>query len=314
MKKFIVTVLTLIALAVLGFVLVGDCITTGERLRGLSEEYGQYIEYTFYGLVIIITYFLVLRPIFIVLFSPYYSLRNYVDEKSTMRHAYAKIKVLIKRKVITDPEEIQEYATLYKLKEYEKLSKRLYIIYQKEVKEQIEKIIVESSRNTLVLTGVSQNKFLDSLSVLVCNIQMIKKIVALCGFRPTFLRVMKLYLRVFVASLIANGLSQVDVAGMISTSIKGLGKVLTNSAVDGAVNALFVLRIGILTRNYIYAETVDKDKLSISSFTETVALFPSVLSLLVTSPLKSVINLFKPEVKEKDLEEPEIKAVWGKKQ
>ena len=52
---------------------------------------------------------------------------------------------------------------------------------------------------------------------------------------------------------------------LISSSIQGTGKLLTNSSINGVVNAFFMLRTGMLARNYLYAKDPKKDKLSIKN-------------------------------------------------
>ncbi|MDR0832064.1 MAG: YcjF family protein [Bacillales bacterium] len=314
MKKFITALLIIASVIVLGYIMVADAIVTGTKLREINAEWGIYLEWSFYILLGVVVYFLLLRPLIIVLCSPYYSLAKYVDTNYKNAGASHRVNVLIKNKAITDLTEIELLKDLKRKGEKEKINKRLYILYHGEIKNNIDKIIVENAKNALVLTGVSQSHLFDSLSVLVTNFQMIKQIVVLSGFRPTFFRLAKLYLRVLISALVANGLSRVDISSLLSSSIKGLGKVLTDSAVQGAVNALFVLRIGILTRNYIYAEKkTDKFDIRTTAFAEAVTLFPNVISILITQPLSALFNLLKPEKKEIVEKEEKIPATWSNK-
>ena len=167
----------------------------------------------------------------------------------------------------------------------------------------------------MFLTAVSQSSFIDSLAVLVNNFKMVKKIVVLCGFRPTFYRLAKLYINIIASSLIADGLQKLDVSALISTSIQGTGKVLTNSTINGITNAFFMLRTGMLTRHYLYAKDPKKDKISLknSAFVEASKLLPSFISELIFGTVSNVISsigkVFTKEKKEIDPEEEEIKKV-----
>ena len=167
----------------------------------------------------------------------------------------------------------------------------------------------------MFLTAVSQSSFIDSLAVLVNNFKMVKKIVILCGFRPTFYRLAKLYINIIASSLIADGLQKLDVSALISTSIQGTGKVLTNSTINGITNAFFMLRTGMLARNYLYAKDPKRDKISLknSAFIEASKLLPSFISELIFGTVSNVISsigkVFTKEKKEIDPEEEEIKKV-----
>ena len=61
----------------------------------------------------------------------------------------------------------------------------------------IDELVVNSAKDTLILTAMSQNGFVDFIVVLTNNFRMIKKIIVMCGFRPTFMRTLKLYINVF---------------------------------------------------------------------------------------------------------------------
>ena len=50
----------------------------------------------------------------------------------------------------------------------------------------------------MYLTALSQNSFVDILVVVVNNFNMIKKIVIRCGFRPSYVKLMKLYFNVIL--------------------------------------------------------------------------------------------------------------------
>ena len=197
----------------------------------------------------------------------------------------------------------------WRVKDYEKA---LYLI-----KKNIDDLVVNSAKDTLILTAMSQNGVIDFIVVLANNFRMIKKIIVMCGFRPTFMRTMKLYTNVFFSSLIADGAQKLEMSSLISSSLTGLSKVVVDSLGNGAVNALFMLRIGMLTKNYLYIDGVKKNKFSLrnSSILEACKLFPSVIMSVVTSPIKSVAKIFsrgEEKNEEEIIEEeiPEVKWKW----
>lgn len=320
MKKFITYLIWIILLVFVGLVLFSNVISIGARLRDVSV----YLEIGFYVISVLLFYILLLRPFIIVLFSPYYSISKYCDENENNNGGLkGKAKRLLKYGKLSDDEKFDLLASLKNKgsNSKKKLGNRMYIIYNTRIRKNIDTIVVDSARDTLVLTGASQSHFLDMLIVLVNNFRMIKKIVVLCGFRPTFLRTIKLYAHVFASSLIADGLQKQEITTLLNTSLKGGAKMLTDSAVNGAVNAFFILRIGILTKNFLYAENPNKMKVTIlnNSITEAVKLYPQVLASIITSPIKGLASLIKgknndqPNFEElaETSELPEVK--WNRK-
>lgn len=310
MKKFLTYLITILLFIIVGFHIYAGAIDVGMKLRETSE----YLEIFFYASVIIVVYFLILQPLLKVLFSPSYSIAKYCDEKNTSNLKSRAKRLLKYGNLDEENKEMLENA----MDDNEKLAKRMYIIYNNIIKKNIDDIVVNCSRDTLVITGFSQSHFVDMLTVLVNNFRMVKKIVTMCGFRPTFIRTLKLYIVVFNSSLIADGAQKMEVTSLISTSLQGSLKLVADSAVNGAINAFFMLRVGMLTKNYLYAKDTKKMKVSIrdNSFVDAIKLFPSVVSSLITTPIKGVTNLFKG--KEKTNEEVEVseelqKVEWKRK-
>lgn len=314
MKKGLTVVVWLGLLILVGFYIVSNLLSMGQNL----DQIHPYLKYFVYGLSAVLFYLLLARPLFIVLFAPYYSVSRYCDENQHNDQGLRKrAKRLLKHGSLEehDKEVLKEAIKGNK----NKLKQRMYIIYNNQIVKNINQIVVNSAKDTLVVTGVSQNSFVDGLTVLTTNFRMIKNIVLLCGFRPTFLRTIKLYINVFIATLIADGAQKVEISSFLSTTLRGGAKLLTDSAFNGAVNAFFVLRIGMLTKRYLYAENPKKDNTDLrnNSIVEAMKLFPNVLTSIITSPIKSVSKLFKKkdheEVEEDELDADIKKVKWHRK-
>src|SRR5690554_372200 len=58
--------------------LLSSVLGVGERLRNVSK----YLEYGFYGLTFFLVYFLLIRPVHIILFSPSFSIETTLDQDS----------------------------------------------------------------------------------------------------------------------------------------------------------------------------------------------------------------------------------------
>ena len=312
MKKFIIY-LVAIALTVL---VVLHSFSKAFEIGLVLRETNPWLEVIYYVVLIIVVFFLIIKPVVTILFAPYYSINRFVDDVSNNDNGIRKRAItLIKNKVLDKTDEEVLMSALNN-KDKKVLSQRMNILYNNQIKKKIDDIVVSSARDTMFLTAVSQSSFIDSLLVLVNNFRMVKKIVVLCGFRPSFVRLSKLYINILASSLIAEGLQKIDISALISTSIQGTGKLLTNSSINGVVNAFFMLRTGMLARNYLYANDPKKDRISLknSAFIEASKLIPSFISELffgtVSSAINTVSKIFNTkEKKEKDLEEEEIKKI-----
>lgn len=311
MKKFIVYLLTIAITVLLCLYAYSRAIEIGANLGKTND----WLAVLYYVALILVLYFLLLKPIITILFAPYYSISRFVDEDSKNDSGIRKKALALIKNNVLDKTQEEVLMSALNHKDKKVLSQRMNIIYNNQIKQKIDEIVISSARDTMFLTAVSQSSFIDSLAVLVNNFKMVKKIVILCGFRPSFYRLAKLYINIIASSLIADGLQKLDVSALISTSIQGTGKILTNSTINGITNAFFMLRTGMLARNYLYAKDPKKDKISLknSAFVEASKLLPSFISELIFGTVSNVISsigkVFTKEKKEIDFEEEEIKKV-----
>lgn len=311
MKKFITYLMTISLFLVVSFFIFSKIISVGNNLN----EIHYILEIVFYLLCGLLFYYFLLNPLVTILFKRNYSIAKYCDENIHNNQGIrARARRLLKYGNLK--EEDQE-ALRHSLEESsDKLSQRMYILYNNQIKKNIDELVVNSAKDTLILTAMSQNGFIDFIVVLSNNFRMIKKIIVMCGFRPTFMRTLKLYINVFLSSLVADGAQKLEMSSLISSSLTGLSKTVVDSIGNGAVNALFMLRIGMLTKHYLYADDIKRKKFSLrnSSILEACKLFPSVIMSIITSPVKSIAKLFvNKEEQEEIIEEeniPEVKWKW----
>ncbi len=331
MKKRNIVSLFLIIVGFSAFLLwiLAKAYEVGGELTSISV----YLEYFYYVAVSVIAYLLLVRPFLIVMFSPSFSL-DIISHKLTgeqKRRVIAKnykqlrkyANRLVNKKLISD-ENIELVKNELKRKDgtlkekYLSIKKLLDNITTKDLKKDIRKIVVNSARDTLYLTSLSQNGFIDVLVVVINNFRMLKRIVVRCGFRPSFLRLFKFYVNVSLSSLIADGSQKMDYNALLGNSLKGITKPIVGSLLDGLVNAFFMLRSGFLARNYIFDEFKDeKEKMNVmnSAFVEAAAALPelTVSSVLkpisdalvgtIVNPTKKVVKTLFSKEKEDILEE-----------
>lgn len=271
------------------------------------KEISIYLQYGYYVSVLVATYFLLVRPFLIVMFAPTFTLEDISkklegkQKRSVIAKNYLNLrkyaKRLINKKLISDnniillkEELIKKEGTL--VEKYLSLKKLLNDTTNKNIKKDIRKIIIETAKDTLYLSAISQNSFLDILIVIINNFRLLKKIVRRCGFRPSFFRLLKFYMNVSFSSLIADGSQKMDINSLFGSSLKGISKPIVGSLLDGVINSFFMLRSGFLAQHYIFEEYKDeKEKLNVmnSAFMEAAAALPELTVASIVKPISDAI-------------------------
>ena len=93
--------------------------------------------------------------------------------------------------------------------------------------------------------------------MLSVNLHLIRTIVESCGYRPSGAALLRLYVRILKATFLAGGLEEMDleellplVTGNAAMKLPGL---VFASAAQGTVNAFMTIRVGILTKKYLFS-------------------------------------------------------------
>jgi hypothetical protein len=285
-------------------ILLSSILDVGERLRKLSPI----IEYSFYGLAVILVYVLILRPVHIILFSPSFSVETSLDPDST--HNFQVYKRVAKR-LIAQGNLPEEEVTKLKaaMNSSVELRPALYHAYNKVVKKQMNQVIKKNAKTVMISTAISQNGRLDFFTIIVVNLKMIKELVVMCGFRPTFKNLAKLTINVFTTALIAEGLENMDLNDLLpSSTMNMLGEIplvkpVVSSVIQGMSNALLTLRIGIVTRKFLFsdAKEITKEEIRRNALLEAAKMLPSVLGDALLIFPKKIAGLFKkPDTKSKE--------------
>ena len=162
----------------------------------------------------------------------------------------------------------------------------------------------EWAKSVFMITAVSQNNLVDTTVVLVMNYRQIEDLVLATGFRPSRAQMFRIYANILTTTLVSYCTSEVlsDLAG--ETTLAGalsnlkIPGVITESAVQGAVNALLTLRIGYVTKTFLM-EGPDalagrkRREVSIKAFKEAFVAIPGVLAGTASAMGKGVLGLFK---------------------
>ena len=165
----------------------------------------------------------------------------------------------------------------------------------------------EWAKSVFMITAVSQNNLVDTTVVLVMNYRQIEDLVLATGFRPTRAQMFRIYANILTTTLISYCTSEVlsDLAGettltgaMANLKIPG---VITESAIQGAVNALLTLRIGYVTKTFLMegpdalAGRTRRREVSIKAFKDAFVAIPGVLAGTVGAMGKGVLGFFRPK-------------------
>lgn len=144
------------------------------------------------------------------------------------------------------------------------IKEQLTALYKGSVKKSAKQVILQSSLKSAMYSALSQDKRIDTMMIGVVNLQMIKDIIFLYGFRPSESRLLRIFAAVVKNSLAAYGLGGIKIGnGIVKTmgdAVKGipfLGDVIStvvDSSVQGLANGTLTAVIGFQTIKYLSVE------------------------------------------------------------
>ena len=162
--------------------------------------------------------------------------------------------------------------------------------------QQANKVIKTTASATFLSTGISQNGRLDGLMVFLTMSGMIWKIAMIYNQRPSLREMLQLYANVAVTTFVSTEMDDLDISeqleavigpvlgGSALSAIPGsrvVVNVVTNSILDGSMNAFLVCRVGILTRRFFgYVGEESRSKLRRLASAEAAVM---LLSISLTS-------------------------------
>ena len=220
------------------------------------------------GFFVLLLIIFVIRPIVVALSTPVFTLDIADDEnkKKISRKNFKKLQKVAKNIILTNDNVSQDSKNKIStfIGNRKELNNVLKNIYENEISKDIQKTINSSATKALITTAISQNAKFDAASVIIINIKMIMQICVKCGYHPTYARLSKLIVKVFRNALIAYAVQSLNLEDIIINGIDKLAKgalsaipgvsEISKSLTQGASNALLTLRVGIITRKYLYEE------------------------------------------------------------
>jgi len=293
-------------------VLVSAVINVGEKLRQIHLA----VEISFYVLVAFLVVFLVINPLRIILTSPSLSIVTTLDKDSAKAHQiYKSVVKNIKKQndyVLT----AEEKQLLDQYRNWEELRLALSVCYNGTIKQQIRKIIIKHAKTVLLTTAISQNEQVDMFSVIAINLGLIKNVVQTCGFRPSMKNLSKLAFKVAGTALVANTLQSIKIEDILPArmvdKIPFIGPIVS-SVVQGISNALLTIRIGLVTRNYLFSDSnsVTKAEIQAQAFKDALVLLPIVVGEILSYLPSKVVQFFKDKKARNEDVKNEKKLIEG---
>ncbi|MBQ3607293.1 MAG: DUF697 domain-containing protein [Bacteroidales bacterium] len=304
-------------IGVLVILLMGNVITVAEKLGEICHT--VYVEYAFYALILVLLIAFVLIPIIKVHTAPEFPAMRLVDETADMKKLRSFAKRLVSGCGYIEDAEVRASHQKQIREELESCSEDMECLkafIDREVtlrfdgnKEMgvpgINSRMKEWAKSVFMITAVSQNNLVDSAVLLVMNYRQVEDLVLATGFRPTRAQMFRIYANILTTTLVSYCTSEVlsDLAGettlagaMANLKIPG---VISESAIQGAVNALLTLRIGYVTRTFLMegpdalAGRQRRREVSLKAFKEAFVAIPGVLAGTAATMGKGLMNLFK---------------------
>lgn len=294
-------------LIVFTLMLLSSVINIGERLRKIHVS----VEIAFYVLVFLIVFLVIINPIRIILTSPSFEICTTLDPDS---HKVRSVYRAVARNMAKNQNVDEEHRLLLtKYKNYDELQMNMTVVFHDCIKKNLNNIIIKKAKTVLISTAICQNARMDMITVFSVNLNMIKDLVTECGFRPNMTNLSKLTINVFSTALIAEGLESISIDDILPNSVNNaLGQIpfikpVMASVTQGIANALLTIRIGCVTRKYLFRDgnIITKEDIRKSAFKDSLILLPMVLYGTLTFIPKKIVHMFDSKNKENKKSAPD---------
>lgn len=294
-------------LIVFTLMLLSSVINIGERLRKLHVS----VEIAFYVLVFLIVFLVIINPIRIILTSPSFEICTTLDPDS---HKVRSVYRAVARNMAKNQNVDEEHRLLLtKYKNYDELQMNMTVVFHDCIKKNLNNIIIKKAKTVLISTAICQNARMDMITVFSVNLNMIKNLVTECGFRPNMTNLSKLTINVFSTALIAEGLESISIDDILPNSVNNaLGQIpfikpVMASVTQGIANALLTIRIGCVTRKYLFRDgnIITKEDIRKTAFKDSLILLPMVLYGTLTFIPKKIVHMFGSKNKENKKSAPD---------
>ncbi len=221
-----------------------------------------------YILVFIVPLIKILRTGYFVTNVNAFTARKAQRHNKKMRHSIADKMIDFSARVDGagwyDSQLVGQLAIAMKTGDEAGVKKNLTELYKGSVKKSAKSLIFKSSMKSAAYSALSQTATIDAALIVVVNMQLIKDLVFLYGFRPSDAKLAKIFVQVIANSLVAYGLGNVNIGGSVvrtmGEAVRGipiLGSAIAaiiDSSVQGLVSGALTAVIGYQTIRYLNRE------------------------------------------------------------
>ncbi|MDE7082776.1 MAG: YcjF family protein [Clostridia bacterium] len=238
-------------------------------------DMNEYAGYATGGVCVILYIVLFIVPMVKILKSPYFIVNVNAKTAGAAKKHNRKVRREIADKIIDltakvdgvgwyNSKTVGELAIAVKAGSDEGIMNALTSLYTGSVKKSAKDMIFKSSMKSAMYSALSQTSKVDAALVVFLNLQLVKDIVFLYGFRPSDAKLVKIFGRVFQNSLIAYGLGGLKIGNSIvktmGDAVRGiplLGSAISaivDSSVQGLTNGVLTAVMGYQTIRYLSQE------------------------------------------------------------
>ena len=238
-------------------------------------DINEYAGYGMAGVSVLLYIFLFIVPLAKILKTDYFIVNVNAYTASNAKSHNKKVRRNIADKIIDltakvdgvgwyDSEIVGKLAIAVKTDNDKEIMKNLTALYSGSVKKNAKEMIFKSSLKSGMYSAISQTNKVDSMLVGVINLQLVKDLVFLYGFRPSDTKLVRIFARILQNSLIAYGLGGVKLGNSVvqtmGNAVKGIPilgsaiSTLVDSSVQGLTNGVLTTVIGYQTIKYLNTE------------------------------------------------------------
>lgn len=238
-------------------------------------DINEYIGYGVGAVCILIYVFIFIVPLIKILHTGYFVTNvNAYTARKAQRHN-KKLRKDIAKKIIDftakvdgvswyDSETVGKLAIALNINDNEGIKKNLTALYNGSVKKSAKQLIFKASLKSAMYSALSQTSKVDSALVVLVNLQLIKDLIFLYGFRPSDAKLVKIFVRVIQNALISYGLGGMQIGNSVvktmGDAVKGIPilgtaiAAIVDSSVQGLTNGTLTTVIGFQALRYMNDE------------------------------------------------------------
>ncbi|MDE6373027.1 MAG: YcjF family protein [Clostridia bacterium] len=238
-------------------------------------DVNEYAGYAAAGVSVILFIIIYIVPVVKILKSDYFITNVNYKTAAAAKRKNRKLRFDIATKIVDlcntvagvgwyDSLTVEKLEAGVKYHDDEVIKEQLAALYNGSVKKSARDVIFKCSMKAAMFSALSQESKIDSMLVATVNLQMIKDIVFLYGFRPSDTKLLKIFAAVVRNALIAYGLGGLKIGNGIARTVGDAAKgipflgsvisVLVDSSVQGLANGTLSAVIGYQTIKYLNTE------------------------------------------------------------